>query len=284
MKRIRFTPHILAAVACWLSSLSSTAVAAAVLFDSDTNFTTNTLVKIDPATGSFQTVGAFGVSIQGLAYAPDLDQLYGLSAQTQRVYQIDRSSAAMTPVGLGPHPYGNANGLAYDSRRGRLIASSNAEAGSNNQLFAIDPMTGAYPALAAISGANDVEGLGYDPAGDTLFGLADVENRIVSIDPLTGSATTLVQLPARNWRGLEYDPFRQVFYASVSAGGDFYEIALSPIPTVRLIGFTSPGTQGLALVPEPASFALLICLAPLILRRPGRRTTNVDRPVDYSSR
>jgi DNA-binding beta-propeller fold protein YncE len=110
-------------LACALASLTIWTVLAcgtadaAELYGSDTNFTVNTLVKIDPATGSFQTIGPFNFNVQGLAYAPDLDQLYGLSAETRRVYRINRSNAATTPLGTGPHPFGNANGLAYDSRR-----------------------------------------------------------------------------------------------------------------------------------------------------------------------
>jgi DNA-binding beta-propeller fold protein YncE len=264
-------------LACALASLTIWTVLAcgtadaAELYGSDTNFTVNTLVKIDPATGSFQTIGPFNFNVQGLAYAPDLDQLYGLSAETRRVYRINRSNAATTPLGTGPHPFGNANGLAYDSRRHRLIASSNSDVLPGNSLFAIDPVTGAYTSLATITGANDVEGLGYDPATDTLFGLADLEDRIVSIDPVSGTATTLAQLPPQIWRGLEYDAARQVFYATASGFGEFYEIALTPTPTVRFIGFTSPGTQGLAMLPEPAACGWFIGATVLLSRQAGRR-------------
>lgn len=246
------------------------AVAAQELFGSDTNFDTNTLVRIDPFTASYQAVGPFNFNVQGLAYAPDLDQLFGLSAQTRRIYRIDRSTAATTALGTAPHTFGNANGLAFDSRRQRLIASSNADGGTVNRMFAIDPSTGQYTPLPDITGVNNVEGLGYDPATDTLYGVADVENVLVSIDMTTGAATTVAQLPALNWRGLDYDPSRRVFYASVSAGGDLYEISLAPTPSVRFIGFTSRGTQGLAVVPEPAVGGCMAC-AMLLLARPVRR-------------
>jgi hypothetical protein len=263
-----------AVVALQTAFACGTAVASE-LYGSDTNFTVNTLVKINPSNGSFQPVGPFNFNVQGLAYAPDLDQLFGLSAETHRVYRINRTNAQTTPIGTGPHSFGNANGLAYDTLRHRLVASANGDGGPGNRLFAIDPVTGAYTSLATITGAANVEGLAYDPATDTLFGLADTEDRILSIDPQTGAATTRAQLPSLNWRGLEYDAARQVFYATVSSSGDFYEIALTPTPAVRFIGFTSPGTQGLALVPEPGACGWFIAACGMILvaRRTGRRRT-----------
>src|SRR4051812_4319048 len=105
-------------VALGMVCLSFARVAAGAgpaLFGADVS--TNSLVKINPADASYVNVGSFGFNINGLAYAADMDQLFGLSAQTQRLYRIDRGTAGTTAVGGSAHPYGNANGLAYDSRR-----------------------------------------------------------------------------------------------------------------------------------------------------------------------
>jgi hypothetical protein len=252
----RFVVAAIIAAADVLGATASSSAAAPDLYGSDVQFPNNKLVKIDPATAGFQTIGSFPVAITGLAYASDLDQLYGLSPETHRVYRIDRATAGVVAIGVAPFTFGNANGLAYDSRRSRLLATANLEPASSNELFAIDPIAGTYTALTTITGAHNVEGLGYDTASDTLYGVADTENQLVRNNPTTGVATPLAQLPAKNWRGLEYDPFRQLFNASISAGGEFYEIKLTmptPTPTVQLIGVTSPGTQGLALTPEPTT-------------------------------
>jgi hypothetical protein len=257
---LRVVVVVFGVVGCWGGSLG-----AAELFGSDTD--SDTLVRIDSATGSYQVVGTFGFDVQGLAYAPELDQLFGLSSENRRVYRIDRSNGVATAVGAGPHLFGNANGLAYDSRRGRLVGVSLSEAGSDDRLLSIDPVTGAYADLGRVSGARDVEGLGYDPASDRLFGLADREDRIVAIDPATGNSTTVVQLPAMNWRGLEYDAFGGVFYASVSFGGQLYEVRPGATPEVRFIGVTSVATQGLAVVPEPGFLAWVGGAGVVLLRR-----------------
>jgi uncharacterized protein YjiK len=244
-------------------SLTFTVKADIVLYGAHTSTTTpDKLVTIDPSTASYQIIGNFDYDIQGLAYAPDMDILWGLSAQTKNIYSIDRNTGAITSINPIPHSFGNANGLAYDLRNQRLIASSN-----DGILFAIDPISGDYSYISNLQQAGNIEGLGYDYTTDTLFGIADLENQIVSIDLNSGICTPIIDLPSLNWRGLEFDPFKRVLYASVSLGGNFYEINPFGEPSFQFIGYTSIGTQGLAIIPESYTLSLLTLGAMLAGRR-----------------
>jgi hypothetical protein len=260
-------------VACTLGPAAGTARAAPILYGADTQSPAFRLGTINPATAAFQSIGTFPFAITGLAYSPDQDELFGISPSTHRIYRINRATAAVIAIGSAPFTFLNATGLAYDSSRGRLLATANFE--SSNELFSIDPVAGTYTPLAVITGATNVEGLGYDAVTDTLYGIADIEDRFVRINMTTGVATTLATVPAKNWRGGEYDPFRNVFYISVSSGGDFYEINLNtPTPSVNFIGITSLGMQGLAITPEPAAAAIILLAgAPHCLGRRHRRFT-----------
>jgi len=223
----------------------------------------STLHVLDRATGADTLTGPYVpgvVAMNGLAYDAMHGILYGISPHTDRLYTIDPVTAQVGPVGQpGDLGFGNANGLAYDPTAGVLYGTDNF----TNTLFTIDPGTGLGSPVGTIGGGfSNVEGLGFDPRTRTLYGLADgtggsevfYYGQIVLIDVATGDATPLGDpLPSeRIWRGLTFDPLTEGLIAC--GGSGLYRIDLDD-GAATYIGGTY--VQGLAVIPEPATLALL---------------------------
>ena len=216
----------------------------------------NSLVSVNPNTATTQEQVSLNFLPQGLAYDPQTDSLYAISAASSRVYLIDQNTGESSVI--ADLPYQNANGLAFDTTRGLLFGSDNI----TNALFTIDPKTSTLTEIGIIAGGELVEGLAFDPKTETLYGLADLQNELIAIDRDTAVATTVLSgMPSCNWRGLAFDQTHDVLYASVSVSGSLYRIeGLAETPSLVEIGHLSPGKaiQGLAfIVPEPSMFMLL---------------------------
>ena len=135
--------------------------------------------------------------------------------------------------------------------------------------------------MAAITGGcSGVEGLAYDPAMDILYGLADVENQIVTIDKTTGAAVALLNpLSSGKWRGLTFHPGTGMLYAT-RIGSVLTEIdPLTGIGTdVGAISHVGKFVHGLA-IPEPGTLALTL-LGLGALAAQGRRRDRTARRHD----
>ena len=233
----------------------------------------STLRVLDRATGAGSLIGPYvpGVmAMNGLAYDATHEILYGISPHTDQLYTIDPVTAQVAPVGQpGDLGFGNANGLAYDPTAGVLYGTDNP----TNSLFTIDPDTGLGSPVGTIGGGfSNVEGLGFDPRTGTLCGLADgtggsevfYYGQIVLIDVTTGVATALGDpLPSqRIWRGLTFDPQTEGLIACGGSGLCWIDLDDG---AATYIGGTY--VQGLAVIPEPATLALLAVGGLLLMRR-----------------
>ena len=225
---------------------------------------------VDRDDASWTPIGTAGAVITGMSYDTNHGILYGISPNTDALYTIDPYTGAAFPIGaVGSLGYDNANGLAYDPINNLLYGTDN----NTNELFTVDPSTGAAHAIATISGGfTEIEGLGFDPDTQTLYGLTQLQSRIVSINVQTGEATAVSdELPARVWRGLEWDPDYHVLYLSAVNIFENAEI-WNFNPSGGRLDFRGysvgvEGIQGLAFIPEPASLLLCLAAAPLLLRR-----------------
>lgn len=228
------------------------------------------LLDIDRNTAQWSLIGNMGQVIGGMAYDPNHDVLYGISASTDNIYRIDYQTGQATRIGApGALGYDNANGLAYDPRNDLLYGTDN----NTNTLFTVDVKSGVGTPVAPIGGGfTEIEGLGFDAAGDKLYGLTQLQRRIVEIDPRTGAAVAVSDvLPSLVWRGLDYDAERHLLYASaVRVFGNAPLYSFDPVS--KQLSFVGDmvgieAVQGLAYVPEPSGAALLMILGLLLKPR-----------------
>jgi len=209
---------------------------------------TTAIGMIDRDTAEWTEIGISGVIITGMTYDFNHGILYGISPNTDALYEIDRYTAGARVVGApGALGYENANGLAYDPINDIIYGTDN----NTNTLFTVDPITGVATAIAELGGGfTEIEGLGFEPGGGILYGLTQLQRRIVQIDVESGEASA-PQIFA-DAHIYSFDPVGgRLDYRGDTIGVD--------------------AVQGLAFVPEPS--AILLCLAaiPLALARRSSR-------------
>lgn len=246
---------------------------AALIFGSDINV--DELITIDSSTISTQSIGSLGTSgadITGLAYDTINSILYGVSPTTDSLYTIDQQTGSATLV-AAVSTGGNPNGLAFDPFAGVLYLTDN----NSNGLFRYSVATAQLDSLGTITGGfSSVEGLAFDSATSTLYGLADAQDQIVRINTTSAQATGLPNsLSSGIWRGLGFDSDSEMLLATrVNDGAPLTQID----PTTGLgtdigtIGDTGEFefVQGLAtIVPEPSSMLLATIgvMSTLVVRR-----------------
>ena len=240
------------------------------LFGSDA-FTT-AIGTIDRDTAEWTQIGYSGALITGLAYDSNHDILYGISPNTDALYEVDQHTGGARVVGApGNLGYGNANGLAYDPIDDILYGTDN----NTNMLFTIDPDTGVGTGVAQIGGFTEIEGLGFEPDQGILYGITQLQRRIVEIDVRTGEAQAVSdQLPDLVWRGLDWDPEYRVLFASAVVIFDNARIYSFDPVNGRLdyrgdtVGIEA--VQGLGFVPEPSAILLCLTVIPFALGRHRR--------------
>lgn len=113
-----------------------------------------------------------------------------------------------------------------------LTAVSNVQAqtlyGSDvslDQTGTIDPANGAWTALGnqGIPSGESINGIAYDEVHDILFGINTSTDELVTLDQVTGLATTLGVTSGGQFNGLANNPTLNVLY-SVTTGDALYRI------------------------------------------------------------
>jgi DNA-binding beta-propeller fold protein YncE len=199
------------------------------------------LYRIDPATGSSVTVGGleFPSGEGDLAFQPGTGALVALlgnreaDPQFPRLFRVDTLTGEATQLSVintvGPLD-GSAMAFKPDGTL-FIVDTGRAETGDAERLLTVDPATGAVLASVPLPDLGALAGAVFDPDSARLLvadGGANGTLRLYSVDPSTGSATT------------------------IGATGEADE---------GLAGLTA------AFVPEPSSAGALAALAPLLLRR-----------------
>ncbi|TAH35471.1 MAG: hypothetical protein EYC70_12495 [Planctomycetota bacterium] len=246
-----------------LLSLAPAQLPGPTLFGSDV--AANELGEIDRATAAWTTIGPQGVgfAINGLAYDPRNDRLYGIAPNDQRLYLLDMDTGAATPIGAsGATGFANANALAYDALNSLMYSADL----NTNTLFRVDPATSTGIPVGVIQGAADIEGLGYDPERNLLYGLDDRDDRIVRIHPRFVTTAHVVDLPQGFlWRGLDYDTEQNVLWATTVNPGGLYRV--DPlVPSVTFVGVPRGFVQGVSFADRPG---LRLEAGPLVAGAPG---------------
>ena len=118
--------------------------------------------RVNPDNGRSRRIGrvgggAFG-NIDGLAFDPVTETLYGISEDAQALLVIDPDTADAVPIDVDL-PEDQWCGLTFDVDRGVLYATSVTP----TRLYEIDPVKGTTTYLGTLSGASAVHGLAYIP-------------------------------------------------------------------------------------------------------------------------
>ncbi len=226
-------------------------------------FTSQWLYTIDTGTGFATPVGDTGIEkINGIEWDDATGRLFAYTTDAE-LYTLDLNTAAATLVADQPltMPEG---GLAFNSY-GQLFANSNSQVGL------VDTTTGQFsPYVPMTAPANDISGLAFDEQ-NRLLGYSKngaLEDTLVSIDLVTGEIAEVGPtgiLSTSGVGGLDFDPDSGLLYLSDHARLYLVNPADGAAALVGEHGVS--GMSGIAFIPEPAAFALLLGLVPLLRRR-----------------
>lgn len=177
-----------------------------------------TLFKINPLTAATTVIGDFGVAnMNALAVRSD-GTLF--AAGVNRVYTINPTTGAATalPSFLDEFggPFRSSGDLEFDPA-GNLYLTSNAFA-NDNDLVLVDQATGLGSFIGETTKAG-IEGLAFTDG--KLFGLANREQQVITIDPATGLASDPVFFTA------------STFFTGATA----FPSAPSPVPEPGALAF-----------------------------------------------
>lgn len=164
---------------------------------------TGTLVRINPADGSFVVVGAINdigganYRVTGLAFDPNTGVLYGSTGNTsptapRSLITIDPATGLATLVG----GYGAGNQTMADITfrpNGTLYGWLEP---STDDLYTINTTTGAATLVGDSGLSTYGSGLASDAAGTLYFAGTGTDSDLRTIDPVTGLPTTVAILSA----------------------------------------------------------------------------------------
>lgn len=240
-----------------------------------------TLFNVDPITGKATNPRLVqDDSLGGIAYS-SADILYGIGTGLEnygRLYSVDVSSGASDPIGEATYGYVLQAGLAFDPATGLLWCIEQIRPGSSTALgvYSIDPVAGTLYAGASFAHlSDDPTGIAIDNLGQ-LYVLAAGVNELWQVDPATGAklAVTPIASAVAGLAGLEFDSETGMFYVGQEAASNSRLYQLDPTHgTLTDIGptGTSSGIVGLAYLPEPTTFLLVLLCGLNIARRRGPR-------------
>lgn len=182
-----------------LAAPSAAAVGTAYSVQSDGN---QKLHRIDLATGVATPLGVTGFDgIEGLAFEPGCETLYGVDDVKDRLVTCDLETGACTTVGsLGVDV--TDTGLSF-ADNGRLYMSTDAPK-NPLRFFEVDPKTGGATWIG--NQGTEVTGLAGNPVA--LYGLGgDGKDNLLIVDPVSGQATPIGPLGTVSLQdgGIDFD-------------------------------------------------------------------------------
>ncbi len=190
--------------------------------------------EIDPMDGSmsvytnYNNLGINNDSLITAAVNPDDGMIYASQTNGQdRIWVLDYCSDD-DPIELMPHGL-TLCGLAFTPEG--VLYGIDSDGPISDDIVEIDPNTGAVLATLPIT-VNGLPldigacGMAYDCVNDQLLLTHGSASQVLSIDPLTGIATVVADIPEGNWGsvGLEYDPVtKRVF---TNNGDELFDIEI----------------------------------------------------------
>jgi len=246
------------AVAMAGAALAATpALAAPTLYGLDD--TTNTLIRIDGATGARTVVGATGIAageFGDLAYDATTGTAYWVPGRDNgNLYTLNLTTGAATLIGA--HGLSDAFGLAFDTANNTLYAST----GGAGQVYRLNTGTGA----ATLVGNSGFFASGLDYSGaNGLVGIEGGGGRLFQLNPATGAGTQIsAGVGFINDSDLAYDASTGSYYVVDYSGYVYqYDNAFTSRTLLSqggpLSGIIVTGAQATGAVPEPATWAMML--------------------------
>lgn len=184
------------------------------------DITTNTLLKVDLATGAATPIAAFASidKIVSLAFDPVAGKLYGTSARgfgaaSDQLYEIDPDTGGTTLIGtLGVN---NVYALTFDNA-GRLYGVSE----DRRALFQISTATGIASMISPIA-LEHVYDIATRPEDNVTFAIDSGTNTLYTLDLNTGATAALGPYAATNLVGLAFLRTPEPATAALLALGGF---------------------------------------------------------------
>ena len=162
---------------------------------------TDSLVRIDPATGAGELQAAVGPhDIEALAVQPVTGQLIGSDVRSGYLVQIEPSGGAVTFLGALTYP--DVRGLAFTGD-GVLYGVDRA----SRSLVAVNPVNGTCVLRADLTayGLTDLQDLAWDVHTQRLIAVDAAQRRLVAINPVDNSVQEIGVLDATDVRAVQVE-------------------------------------------------------------------------------
>jgi hypothetical protein len=162
-------------------------------------YSADTLVEIDPCTGSITTIGSTGVgNACGISFGPG-GKLYGMDNSSDQLVEFDTTTAAATVIGSMGYDVSSC-GMAYDCTNDVLYGAT----ANGDVIFKLDATTGlAYDVVTTAVPFSSV-GIEYDPATGLIWAATGTD--LYSVDPSDGSTVFIGPLGGTNVDDLVHYP------------------------------------------------------------------------------
>ena len=230
------------------------------------------LYLMNQATGAATAGPATGVAgIADLASSGTTTSVWGVSESSNTLFRFDAATGAV----LGTVAVTGAPelivSLAWDNSLDVLYGSTAASFGGFNNLYRIDPGTGAATLIGNLQ-IDKIYALAYNPADKFLYGAngeVGETSYLWKIDPSSAAAIAMGALEATGNFDLAFRPGDNVLFMASSDSYSLYTV--NPLNAVTtLVGpYGDPlNIAGLAFaVPEPETWALMAGGLLLVARR-----------------
>lgn len=150
--------------------------------------TARKLYEIDKSSGAVATLGTVGgttATINGLAYDPVENKLYGIAQAAGQLLLINVASLSASNIGAATG--GTVGALDYDVATGTLYGIDDA---GGSKLVSFDAATGAKTVIGALgAGTTDCNGLGWVEADGNLYTIDAANENVYRVNKASGAAT-----------------------------------------------------------------------------------------------
>jgi hypothetical protein len=150
-------------------------------------------VTINPVTGTTADVGRSGFNINGLG-ASDTGQMIGTNPTTGTLLTVSTTTGRATFFANTPNGFTFGGGSDVVFQGGTILVTAFNQTGRSTDLLAYNARTGALIKDVGAIGFGGVEGLAF--ANGVLYGTANDQREVISINTTTGRGTGLFAYPA----------------------------------------------------------------------------------------
>ncbi|MCA9293871.1 MAG: hypothetical protein KDA20_08660 [Phycisphaerales bacterium] len=216
------------------------------------------LATVDTSTGQVSEIGSLGVGLGlgPLAWDSTNDVLFGVGFGSGLLYEIEPTTAAVTPRGAPNTP--STTALAYDPVRDELYAARNSGV-LMSQLYRVDRTSGAYDPVGAVGGA--ATSLVYSANADTLLFSSPFPEQLGAWNPDTGAQSILGN--SLRFSGMAWNAGGDVLFGLGTSGSVPTDGLYSIDPTTGGATLVATLSQarffaGLTAIPAPGAFGILL--------------------------